>query len=496
MPLLKNKFFALLNSFLDHALPIAALVLLVFIPLYPKFPALDVPGTYVKVRVDDFLVAAALFLTLLKFLINRQKAMKVGINRAIILYWVVGGVSLLGAIFSLQLVFPHLAILHFLRRIEYMGLFFLGFFTLRKKKEFDVFLNGLFLATFLVFIYGLGQKFFGWPVVSTMNEEFSKGMLLRLDVWVRVSSTFAGHYDLAAFLSLVLPLILASLIKSHSRTKQILLGFLYLFAYYLLLNTASRVSFVAYLIAIFCLLIFLNKKWLIIPVVGLSLLGMLFSEDITQRFAATIKIETPRLAARLEKTLDFLSPQGSSRNSFFPTPTPSPTPALTPSPTPLAPVAKVTPGKSRPTPTPTPLLSEEEFWEAQKSVELGVERSGGIRFDYEWPRALNHFKKSPLLGTGFSSLGLATDNDYLRALGETGLLGLLSFLLIFLEGIKLALEKGKKSWQAQAMSASALAMLANACFIDVFEASKVAYVFWLLLGLTVGYLNNEHPKNS
>ena len=98
------------------------------------------------------------------------------------------------------------------------------------------------------------------------------------------------------------------------------------------------------------------------------------------------------------------------------------------------------------------------------------------------------------MGTGFSSLGLATDNDYLRALGETGLLGLLSFLLIFLEGLKLILEKGRKSWQAQAMSASALAMLANACFIDVFEASKVAYIFWLLLGLTVGYLNDEHPK--
>jgi len=479
----------LFNPFLDSALPIAALVLLIFIPVYPKFPALDVPGTYVKVRVDDFLVAAALFLTLLKFLINRQKATKVGINRAIILYWVVGGVSLLGAIFSLQLVFPHLAILHFLRRIEYMGLFFLGFFAIREKKEFNVFLNGLFLATFLVFIYALGQKFFGWPVVSTMNEEFSKGMLLELDVWARLNSTFSGHYDLAAFLSLVLPLILASLIKSHSRTKQVFLGFLYLFTYYLLLNTASRVSFVAYLIAIFCLLIFLNKKWLIIPVVGLSLLGMSFSEDITQRFAATIKVEAPRLAARLEKTLDFLSPQKPPKTSLFSTPTPSPTPALTPSPAPVTPIAKVTPGGSRP--TPTPLLSEEEFWEAQKSVELGVERSGGIRFDYEWPRALNHFKKSPLLGTGFSSLGLATDNDYLRALGETGLLGLLSFLLIFLEGLKLVLEKGRKSWQAKAVSATTLAMLANACFIDVFEASKVAYIFWLLLGLTVGYLNYE-----
>ncbi|MBP8591220.1 O-antigen ligase family protein [Candidatus Shapirobacteria bacterium] len=491
MERLKKSF----NQFLNHALPVAALVLLIFIPIYPKFPALDIPGTYVKIRLDDFLVAVALALTFLKFLLNRQKAAKPGINRAIALYWLIGGVSLLGAIFSLQMVFPHLALLHYLRRIEYMGLFFLGFFAIREKKEFNIFLNGLFLATFFVFIYGLGQKFFGWPVVSTMNEEFSKGMLLRLDVWARLNSTFAGHYDLAAFLSLVLPLILASLIKSNSKRKQVLLGFLYLFSYYLLLNTASRVSFVAYLAAIFFLLLFLNKKWFILPVVGLSLIGMLFSEDITQRFAATIKIEAPRLATRLEKTIDSFLPEKLSKPALTPTPILPPTPTLTPLPATLTPAAKITPGASKLRPTPVPQKSEEEFWQEQRSVELGVERSGGIRFDYEWPRALTRFKKSPLLGTGFSSLGLATDNDYLRALGETGLLGLLSFLLIFLEGLKLILEKGRKSWQAKAMAASALAMLANACFIDVFEASKVAYVFWLLLGLTVGYLNHENSQN-
>ena len=54
----------------------------------------------------------------------------------------------------------------------------------------------------------------------------------------------------------------------------------------------------------------------------------------------------------------------------------------------------------------------------------------------EWPRAIRALKKNPLLGTGYSSITLATDNDYLRLLGETGVLGFLAFLLIGVRLIK------------------------------------------------------------
>ena len=36
------------------------------------------------------------------------------------------------------------------------------------------------------------------------------------------------------------------------------------------------------------------------------------------------------------------------------------------------------------------------------------------------------------MGTGYSSITLATDNDYLRLLGEVGILGFLAFFLIFI----------------------------------------------------------------
>jgi len=37
-------------------------------------------------------------------------------------------------------------------------------------------------------------------------------------------------------------------------------------------------------------------------------------------------------------------------------------------------------------------------------------------------------------------------------------------------------------------------LLVNALFIDIFEASKIAYVFWMLMGFTIGGLLLEHQK--
>ena len=70
------------------------------------------------------------------------------------------------------------------------------------------------------------------------------------------------------------------------------------------------------------------------------------------------------------------------------------------------------------------------------TTELGVYRSFQIRLNIEWPRAIRAFWKNPFLGTGYSSITIATDNDYLRILGETGIFGLLSFVLLFFVLVK------------------------------------------------------------
>ena len=45
-----------LKNNLDRVLYILTLFLFAFIPLYPKFPLLNISGTYVAVRLEDLLI--------------------------------------------------------------------------------------------------------------------------------------------------------------------------------------------------------------------------------------------------------------------------------------------------------------------------------------------------------------------------------------------------------------------------------------------------------
>jgi hypothetical protein len=87
------------------------------------------------------------------------------------------------------------------------------------------------------------------------------------------------------------------------------------------------------------------------------------------------------------------------------------------------------------------------------------------------------------------SITLATDNDYLRCLGESGLLGFITFSAIQLFFIIKTIpflfkKKGRHEYDLISIIffGGLLTTLANAVFIDVFEASKTAYLFWIMMG--------------
>jgi hypothetical protein len=140
--------------------------------------------------------------------------------------------------------------------------------------------------------------------------------------------------------------------------------------------------------------------------------------------------------------------------------------------------------------------------------------STAIRLDATWPRAIAGFLSNPITGKGYATLtqtskyefteGESTDSDYLRALGETGILGFLSFFgvlgLLAFTAFK-ALGGIKDSFLfslAAGFIGTVAGLLVNALYIDIFEASKVAYVFWSVAGLTMGslYLMKDKIKES
>jgi O-antigen ligase len=265
---------------------------------------------------------------------------------------------------------------------------------------------------------------------------------------------------------LVLPIFICLIFTVKGRLSKIFLSLTSFSGFWLLVNSASRISLVSYLIAV-CVSLFLIKKSkaiLIVVIISLVLGG--FSPSLFARYKSLIDVY-------LQKVKNVKIVEVNSFNFKV-----------------LAQeVALPTMGKTTaPTAAPKPVIED---------------RSTSIRLNVEWPRAIRAFVKNPLIGSGYSSIGLASDNDYLRLLAEVGILGFSCFILIMVRIIlvftsALPLTKklsGVKLGFVAGVIGGLLGTLVNAVFIDVFEASKFAITFWLLLGLavyTVREMSNEN----
>lgn len=504
----------LLDWVSNKLLPIGTLFLLFFIPVYPKLPLIHVIRTWVYIRFEDVLVAVVVGLFVITQ-IRERNVLRSPLAWPIVVYWGVGIIVLLSSIVFIgpHLVgyFPHLVFLHYLRRIEYMMLFFVAFVTAMKHKWMLKAVIWTFALTILtVIVYGVGQKFFGFPAFLTMNEEFAKGVPLRLPPTARIASTFGGHYDLAAFLVLAIP-ILGSLVFAVSRIWQKLL-FLVLAvgSLVMLLFTASRISFGVYLVAITVMLIWQKKKLFIIPVIILSMILLNFVSGASDRFYKTFRFSNVIIDLSTGQpigTLDKL--EGTSaivENSQ------SPAKENLPAGSGYIGIPTYTP------PKPTKVIKTVETYSSldlatgsgeiatvsgsfliQKALVYDI--SITTRFQGQWPKAMEAFKRNILLGSGYSTLSLAADGDYLRMLGETGIIGSISFLGVFLAAFRLFIRR-RKTLDPLAFAfvtgvfAGIVGLFLNAILIDVFEASKVAFTLWILLGIAIASLSVNRESLS
>ena len=490
-----------LLSWLDkYLLEIGIATLLIFIPLYPKLPLIDVPNTWVYIRFEDAIVAGVVGIWLIQ-LLRRKISIKVPLAFPIFFYWLVGGISLLFSLIFLRAhlanFFPHVAVLHYLRRIEYMVVFFIAASTIKEPGRIKRYLIAAAVALVGVCLYGFGQKFLGFPAFLTMNEEFAKGVPLYLPPAARITSTFAGHYDLAAYLVLIIALFSSLIFGLKERLFKILLFFLVFVSFLLLLLTASRISFAAYLVAISFMLYLQKKKWLIIPVILVSLFLMNYVAGAAQRFGKTFRIEevvydvrTGKPIAAVEKLeLEEELPLGTG---FLALPLIETAPEATG-------VAIIRKSLRTATMSAEIATISGEFL-IRKTIVYDI--SFTTRFQGTWPRALNAFRRNPALGTGYSSISVGTDNSYLRALGETGVFGFFAFLSLFFT-LGLFAKQGLARITSPfgrsiliGMTAGVLGLMLNAVLIDVFEASKVAFTLWAFLGITVGMVNFYLPKRK
>lgn len=440
---------------------------LIIVPLFPKFPLLKIPGSYVAIRFEDLLLLSLAVLVFIKVAGNFKAFFKDDIARAFITFFIVGLASLLVGSFLTQTVDFKVGVFHWARRIEYVVPFFAGLLLLKKEKvseNLNFYLKILMLVVGIAFIYGLGQMYLRFPVIITQNEEYSKGVALFWTPGSHINATFAGHYDMAAFLVIVLPIFISLLFLIKDKVGKALLFLVSGSGLWLLINSLSRTGQISYLIAVTIPFLFLKKFKALAVVLVISIILIGQSSGVDQRFKRLIYVFTQK--TNFGRVTGYVVPKFTiyAQESTLPA------------------------RRDVPTPTPAPLPVLED-------------RSASIRINVEWPRAIRAFLKNPIMGTGYSSIDLATDNDFLRILGETGILGLAAFFLIFVrigaifvKGLPLIkntppLEKAFIYGLVGALVGTFL----SALFIDLFEASKFATLFWLILGYGVYLLRNlEH----
>ncbi len=425
-----QKFLIRYNDFLKYIIT----ALIIFVPLYPKFPAFRISESYVAIRLEDFLILFTLF-TIFPILIKYSKELiKNKLIRSILIFLLIGSVSLISGVYLTQTTNLTQGLLHYLRRIEYFSLFFVGFVYIRylnkDKNFFEYVIKLLLLVNFFIFIYGFGQRYFEFPVIITQNEEYSKGVALRWVPGAHINSTFAGHYDLASYLVLVLPIFVASIFIYKDRLSKIIFIGSTILGLWLLSMAASRISVAALFISVTLVFVFLKR----------------FKELALTIFILFIIFATsPDLQVRYKRLFDVV-------------------------------INKIS-------------LVQIAYAQNINNEIVFEDRSSSIRLNVEWPRAIRAFSKNPILGTGYSSIGLATDNDYLRLLGEVGILGFSAFLYVIYNIFKYFT---KDSLFKVAIMSSLVGILVIALFIDIFEASKFALMFWLFIGLIVGSKNKNY----
>ncbi len=438
-----KKLLHLFENIWDRSGAYLIATLILTIPLYPKFPFLEVPGIYVSIRLEDFVILVVCLIWFLAHIQVFPKLIKSNFWRAFILFWAITLLSTVSGIVLTHTVVPVVGLLNWGRRVEYMIIFLLCLDLKVTKKELKFFLLTICIVILYAFVYGLGQKYFNWPIITTQNGEYSKGIALSYMPGGHIVSTFAGHYDLASYLILVTPIIVV--FASHSnvfeKTKKRMNFVLFtimssLAGVWLLANAASRISIISYFGAISLALILVKRKYLI-PLVALIVF--------------IVAISSTSLIGRYMSIFDVLIKKASAAELVVSTPEPTQPPPL-------------------------------------------EDRSTNIRLEVEWPRAVRALKKNPLLGTGYSSITLATDDEYLRSLGEVGIVGTgafaLCFFLVFIELGKQFIKQKEFNTQ-KLMLAAAIGMIPgvflNMVFIDILEASKFAIMFWLILGITIAH---------
>jgi hypothetical protein len=405
---------------------------------------LSVTGSSISVRVEDVLFAMVIFFMVLSALIKRESFKMDPFKRNIFLFVLVSFISLLAGILQGSIEVQPAPILFFLRRIEYLSLFFVAY-LITDGKSIGIIkrtMTPAFMAVALVAavqMMGIMGGFYHGQYVGVVSG--------------RIFSAFSTAGELAAYIAIIFTFSVLGILdeKPFRKIIWLVIAGLQIFVLFLSVTRIELLS-IPFGLAVMAIMKGKVKQTLALIIILAVLAGLMMPSSLKDRFSIIFKqetIETITDAATGIKRVDI-------NNTLA----------------------------------------------MQQLMPSDYDLSALTRL-YFWINAFDVFKTYPVFGAGQSALGDVVDNNYLRVLGENGLVGFAVFIMLIYHIWKNCV----KVYNNEAMSKEfrdyalfVLVMLANMLIIalmaDVFEMSKIAFLFWLLVGVFFKAKNLEESGQA
>jgi len=408
--------------------------LLFFVIAFPKIPLIST-GMVVPIRLEDLLIAYLWGIVVLYVIKGRIKIPKNMIFFWIGLYLLWGLVSTTLGYFRGDVTTP----LFFLRKIEYISLFFFAYLVI-DKENISEFYRLIFITLSVVLVVAFIQYFkifdklgitqYFLPYLQSANRRFWQADLL--------SSTFDGNYDLGGYFILIVPFLLSLALNRNYTNK--LIAFLAFSASMIILSfsgarTPTLIVFAMFFFIFIRKMLFSTKKETFKSVLIFTLLIVVFS--------LSYKVLLSHFMERGKNLLQVFSRTGLSSLSQ---------------------------------------IDQSAYYRATK-----------------WILVWENFLEHPLFGIGiggFSEYFVGADGQHIQTLGETGIVGFFLFFSMLYYVIKKNLKTRyylKKLPYNQlnelhkafliALSLAILGLMLNGITINIFDSSKVAMCLWAFIGV-------------
>ena len=467
-----NKIYQLLNKFYTN-FDLVVCLLVALIILLPKIPIISVPGVYISIRSEDFVVGIVYGLWVIGLLLKMVKIKKNTLVFPLSLFLIFGLFTTVVGIVRQTVASPLLGVLYFSRYVEYIGMFVIMFSVYRPEK-FSLYLKIIWGIMVGVLVYGLLAKYNLVPMYRTMVSSGTKIYYYQIKF---LQSTFGGHYDFGAYLMFNIPILLALFLNHKKYLQKLFFLILIGLSCYLFYFSYARSAYLGLISSLVIWFILRKSKLFFLPILELvRVFYSYFSGKFSKyQYSFSLKFNQSDDPTTVVDTIKEVTKAAVKKvpHKVLKNATDSAKKITTKS-------ATVKDNANANVATPN------------SNIDVSLDPSAEYRLG-RWKELLGKFKEHPLIGNGFSSVGVGADGDYVRWLTEVGIIGslviyyMLFQIFKFLYTLFRTVEEPLAKDFFLALTVGFIGMLVNAVFIDVFEASKIAFYFWFMMGIASGY---------